>query len=273
MIISIEKANFTLVTEIWNKGFCDYMVPINMNEDALNHRISSLGLSKSYSAIFKKNQQYAGIILIGIQIIKNIKTMWIGGMSVAPEFRRQQIAKELMNYAKKLAKEENCDEIRLEVITTNTKAKKLYESLGFTELNKLAISEISTIPELTNSDFTFNKIDKNEIIDIENNLIPWQNRLIFTTNSYYINHNGTTIGFIGYNETPDAISIQQLELFDLPETNYIFDILGTLQKKYHKKIKLSNFNMSSFEYQKIKPSLLQPDLTQHQMILKMINNK
>ena len=273
MIISIEKANFTLVTEVWNEGFSDYIVPINMSEDALNYRISSLGLSKSYSAVFEKEQQYAGIILIGIQVIQHVKTMWIGGMSVAPEFRRQQIAKELMNYAKELAKKENCDEIRLEVIATNTKAKKLYESLDFTELNELAVGEILTIPKPTNKNLTFEKIDKKEILDIESNLVPWQNRLMFTNNSYNINQDGTSIGFITYNEIPDAISIQQLQLTDPSTTEYIFDVIGTLQKDYNKKIKLSNFDMSSTEYQQLASLSLQLPLTQYQMVLRMKNNK
>jgi len=57
--------------------------------------------------------------------------MQIGNFAVAPNFRGEGIAKELMNRIFEIAGERQCDCIFLEVRESNKPARTLYESFGF----------------------------------------------------------------------------------------------------------------------------------------------
>ncbi|WP_254907614.1 hypothetical protein [Candidatus Enterococcus lemimoniae] len=46
MFTTIEKVNFQQAVETWNQGFSDYLLPITVDQKALEHRIESLKLSK-----------------------------------------------------------------------------------------------------------------------------------------------------------------------------------------------------------------------------------
>ncbi len=273
MIITINDADFNAVTEAWNEGFSDYLIPIKMDEPALLHRINSLNLSTSLSAVFKKDNKFVGIILLGIKNLNGKKTMWVGGMAVVPNYRRNKVADKLMQYAKEKAIEENCDDIRLEVIATNTKAIRLYESLEFKIINELTVGELVNILPINNSTITFKNENPTALISLEKNYTPWQNRLIFSTNAIYIYDDQQKIGFISYKETSEIITIQQLILLVKPSKNLITKIISSLHNHFLKRIKLNNFDMSSIEYQELSRLSYEQSLTQYQMIFKVTNNK
>lgn len=55
----------------------------------------------------------------------------IMNVAIHPDYQGHQLGTVLMKVAMGLAAKEGCDEMTLEVKTTNTKALKLYEKLGF----------------------------------------------------------------------------------------------------------------------------------------------
>lgn len=62
-----------------------------------------------------------------------LKRVWvIANVAVHPEFRRQGIARKMMNAAMGLASQENAKSVILQVESGNDGAKHLYEDLGFT---------------------------------------------------------------------------------------------------------------------------------------------
>ncbi|MBD3189492.1 MAG: GNAT family N-acetyltransferase [Candidatus Heimdallarchaeota archaeon] len=57
--------------------------------------------------------------------------VWIYNLNVLPKFRRKGLASKLMNLAEEYAKKEGLDAIALHVVEFNTRARKLYEKLGY----------------------------------------------------------------------------------------------------------------------------------------------
>lgn len=270
MIISLSQANMTLVTNTWNDGFSDYVVPINMSEDQLNNRIDSLNLSRDLSCVYKHDNNYLGVMLLGIQKLNHKKTMWVGGISVAPQARGQHVATKMMKYAEDLANKNECDEIRLEVISINHKAKKMYETLSYQTLNELSIAELNNIPNKKTNNITLLDFDNQNIFINEPITISWQNRLIFAQNRHFICYKNTIVGYISYSETDINISIQQLVLFNEQDLILIEDILFYLADSYKKKITINNFDMSSKEYQTIHSLGLNIKLSQYQLVLTLV---
>lgn len=58
--------------------------------------------------------------------------MQVGNVAVLPQYRRQGIARQLVNHCKQLAKSKGCTVAELEVNTANLGAVGLYQGCGFT---------------------------------------------------------------------------------------------------------------------------------------------
>ena len=57
--------------------------------------------------------------------------MQVGNVAVLPQYRRQGIAKQLVNFMMQLAKQHGCEVAELEVNTANDSAVALYQGCGF----------------------------------------------------------------------------------------------------------------------------------------------
>ena len=76
----------------------------------------------------------AGGVMAGfvIGLVEPDHTGHVTTVGVAPEHRRRNLAKRLMNEVEEAFRKRNVRLVRLEVRTLNTPAQKLYESLGYT---------------------------------------------------------------------------------------------------------------------------------------------
>lgn len=275
MFISLDEVAFQQVVETWNQGFSDYLLPIHVDQESLEYRIQSLKLSKKHSAVFSMEGEFAGIILLGIQTFQQTKVMWIGGMAVIPKYRRNKVASKLMDYAENLAKENHCDHLILEVISTNERARKLYEAKGFQMVNELAIGTI-TLPTKSEAkrSIRFKPVSVKERALSENQWTPWQNRCIFSDKNYDIYQDKTKLGSISFNlaeESGDKVLI--LKQFYVPEhenKRLITDILLTLKEQENvASVKVANFDMGLPEYEALKKNGITLQLTQFQLAKKL----
>lgn len=57
--------------------------------------------------------------------------VWIYNLNVLPKFRRKGLASKLMSLAEQYAKKKGLNTVALHVVEFNTKARKLYEKLGY----------------------------------------------------------------------------------------------------------------------------------------------
>jgi len=61
------------------------------------------------------------------------KILYLSDLYVAPEFRKNGFAKELINYAKQYAKDKIGGQLVIESRISNSSAQRLYDSVGFTK--------------------------------------------------------------------------------------------------------------------------------------------
>ncbi|MBO0473039.1 hypothetical protein IGL98_003064 [Enterococcus sp. DIV0840] len=275
MFITIDEADFQKVVETWNQGFSDYLLPIHVDQKALDHRIQSLNLSKKLSAVFSVDGEFVGIILLGIQTFQQTKVMWVGGMAVIPKYRRSKVASKLMDYAENRAKENHCDQLILEVIAANERARKLYEAKGFHTVNELAVGTI-TLPTTskTQRSIHFKPASVKELALLEKQWTPWQNRCIFSDKNYDIYQEETKLGAISFNlaeESGDkALIIKQFHVLEQRNKNVITDILLTLKEQENvDSVKVANFDMEIPEYKELGKIGITWQLTQFQLVKKL----
>lgn len=272
MFTTIEEADFQQVVDIWNKGFSDYLLPINVDQKSLEQRIQSLKLSKKLSAVFSIEEEFAGIILLGIQTFKQTKVMWVGGMAVSPKHRRNKVATHLLDYAHNLARENQCEFLLLEVIATNERARKLYEIKGFQDVNELAVGTVS-LPAMSKkkSDIYFKSITSKEQALNEDRWTPWQNRCIFSDKNNAIYQEEKKVGTISFTMVEENSSktllLKQLHLFEQKDVTLIQDILIALTEQENIDIiKLTNFDMTTAEYIELERIGILTQLTQFQLV-------
>ena len=71
-------------------------------------------------------------VVVGYASFRTVfEEMQVGNVAVLPQYRRQGIAKNLVNFALALAKQKGCQVAELEVNTANVNAVALYQSCGF----------------------------------------------------------------------------------------------------------------------------------------------
>ncbi|ALS02761.1 hypothetical protein ATZ33_15655 [Enterococcus silesiacus] len=278
MFITIDQADFQQVVETWNQGFSDYLLPIHVDQATLEHRIQSLSLSKNLSAVFSIDGEFAGIILLGIQTFQQTKVMWVGGMAVIPKYRRNKVASKLIDYAERLARENQCDHLILEVIATNERARKLYEAKGLSVVNELAVGSVDLlVPAKAASTIYFQPITSKEQAMTEKQWTPWQNRSIFLDQNYAIYQNESRIGSISFNLAEEAsgkgVTLKQVQLFKEQHLPLMMDILLTLKEQENSvTVKLNNFDMATPEYRELQKIGVTLQLTQFQLAKQLNRN-
>lgn len=113
--------------------FANYFVPLNVDASVIGNmaRRDSVDLAKSLVAV--RAGQPVGFALLA----RRGNRMRVAAMGVKPDARRSGIARRIMDASIEAARESNCCEVLLEVITANEPAVRLYESLNFCRLNTL----------------------------------------------------------------------------------------------------------------------------------------
>ena len=114
--------------------------------DAVSHNIPLENRLKTWDEIMRsdeyadcyfviKDGDIAGYMLLAYTFSQEAggKTAWIEEIYILPEFRSMGLGNELFDFIKAEI-EPDCARLRLEVEADNIRAKKLYKSLGFKQL-------------------------------------------------------------------------------------------------------------------------------------------
>lgn len=114
--------------------------------DAVSHNIPLENRLKTWDEIMRsdeyadcyfviKDGDVAGYMLLAYTFSQEAggKTAWIEEIYILPEFRSMGLGNELFDFIKAEI-EPDCARLRLEVEADNIRAKKLYKSLGFKQL-------------------------------------------------------------------------------------------------------------------------------------------
>ncbi len=133
----VSTVDFARFTDAFNLAYSDYFTPISMTTTAFAALMERDDLSLEWSVAALDGDRIVGTGLLGIRPPRG----WIGGMGVIPTYRRQGIARRMMDYLLRQARSLGLNQIGLEVIEANTGAHTLYRELGFVHLRYLHILE------------------------------------------------------------------------------------------------------------------------------------
>lgn len=136
-IQSLDKTSTKAITEVFNKSFEDYKVPMHRTEAQMQEKIKAEYIDLSASVGAFDNETLVGFILFGVDTVDGKKTMWDGGTGVLKEYRGKSLTKQMFQVALEHAEKQNIKRILLEVLESNTTAYNIYESLGFKKVRLL----------------------------------------------------------------------------------------------------------------------------------------
>ncbi len=130
----------TALTDLFNAGYSDYVVPLRLDERAFRDHVSvnDIDLECSRVAIDDGPGGVGGpasFALIG----RRGEAGWVGGMGTAPGHRRRGLGERALVAAIDAARLSGCRAVWLEVIDYNTAAIALYEKLGFETVREVTV--------------------------------------------------------------------------------------------------------------------------------------
>jgi ribosomal protein S18 acetylase RimI-like enzyme len=117
-----------------NRVFKDYLVPITFSSEQLHLHMSYNDVDTSRSPMWFDDE---GRVLAAALLAVRGKRGWIGGFGVAPEYRGQGYAKQLLEHVIETARQRGLESITLEVLKDNTPAIGLYSAGGFSTVREL----------------------------------------------------------------------------------------------------------------------------------------
>ncbi len=179
----------SIIFETFMEGFSDYHIKVEMKQDFFFERFfGPEGNAKEFSFVAFDGDTPVGVLLGGIREQDGIRTMRCGGMAVVPNARKKGVAKLMMEKHEASAKEENVQQLFLEVLTINESAYKFYEQLGYQKVYDLTYRTFKpsdrwfkdTPESLLNTMGAFYSIQKITLTDlsglrqIDESHLPWQ---------------------------------------------------------------------------------------------------
>jgi ribosomal protein S18 acetylase RimI-like enzyme len=118
-----------------NAAYEGYYVPIVLTPRSFGELVQRESVALSRSAAALDGGQVVGMGLLGVRGTRG----WIGGMGVIPAYRRQGIARRVMEYLIRQGEEAGLGRLQLEVIVENAPAYHLYQTLGFQVERRLLV--------------------------------------------------------------------------------------------------------------------------------------
>ncbi|WP_310602579.1 aminoglycoside 6'-N-acetyltransferase [Anaerosporobacter sp.] len=134
MIVQVNEKNETLWAEL-----CVSLWPTHTIEEMLQERRDGLF---SHEFIYYIDDEAVGFMSLSIRsdYVEGTDSSPVGyleGIYVKPNYRKQGIAKALVDYAKKWAKEQECTELASDCELDNETSILFHKQLGFQEQNRI----------------------------------------------------------------------------------------------------------------------------------------
>ncbi|MBS5822335.1 MAG: GNAT family N-acetyltransferase [Clostridium argentinense] len=177
--------DINLIYEAFKIGFSDYIIKVNISKDMFITRfLGSEGNCLEHSFIALEENKPVGIILGGIRIYEEIKTMRCGTLAIHPDYRGRKISDKLFELHKEEAIKNHCKQLFLEVIVGNDRAINFYKKLGYEKIYDLSYYSFDNISNLKKIDIPKVNIREINLSEFEKALnktkdihINWQNHI------------------------------------------------------------------------------------------------
>lgn len=128
-----KEMYLSLTEKFYQSDAVSHNIPLKNRLNTWDEIMRSDEYSDCYFVI--KDGDVAGYMLLAYTFSQEAggKTAWIEEIYILPEFRSMGLGNELFDFIKAEI-EPDCARLRLEVEADNIRAKKLYKSLGFKQL-------------------------------------------------------------------------------------------------------------------------------------------
>lgn len=144
-----SEVNIDLVYEAFKDGFSDYIIKMEVSkEDFITRFFGAEGNSLEHSFLSLEGEKPVGVILGGIKVYENIKTMRCGTLAVHPEFRGIGVSQKLFELHKEEALQNECKQLFLEVIVGNDRAIRFYNKLGYEKVYDLSYYNLKDMTKI-----------------------------------------------------------------------------------------------------------------------------
>ncbi|QBJ68269.1 GNAT family N-acetyltransferase [Bacillus anthracis] len=144
-----SEINIDLVYEAFRDGFSDYIIKMEASkEDFIKRFFGAEGNSLEHSFLSLDGDKPVGVILGGIKIYENIKTMRCGTLAVHPNYRGVGVSQKLFELHKDEAIQNGCKQLFLEVIVGNDRAIRFYNKLGYEKVYDLSYYNLKDMTKI-----------------------------------------------------------------------------------------------------------------------------
>ena len=126
---------FPDLAELFNRAYAGYEVPLHVDAGAVEFMLEALDLSPERSRIAWRDERPIGLAMLAVRGTR----AWVGGMGVASEARRAGVGEQLMRALLDSGRAAGVKRVQLEVLEPNTRARALYEKLGFRTFRRLEV--------------------------------------------------------------------------------------------------------------------------------------
>ena len=270
---TLESIPQDKIIAAFNEAFSDYIIPLKFTPQLweLRSKRDRIDLASSYG--YFEGDKICGFIFHGAA-----PGVWYnGGTGVMPSKRGAGITKEIYKKIFEDAPKRGIKEMRLEVITTNTRAKKIYEDIGFKISRELVcfkgntdLQPVDGILVKENNEYLWDtlepfweyapawQLNKDAVAQIKPNLILAE-----------AFDGGKKAGYIIYNP-----SLKQIMQFAADKNNAREKVFTALfkyiQDKFSPEISISNIDSraeQSLDF--VKKAGLKETIRQYEMVLKL----
>lgn len=115
------------LTKLLNRSYADYYVPVWLDPFQFERMCADMDVALQLSVVAVSKDREVGLALLS----RRGSEGWVSGVGVFPAWRRQGIARAMMQALQRHAEAEGLQQLRLEVLQQNEGAARLYKQLGF----------------------------------------------------------------------------------------------------------------------------------------------
>lgn len=133
IIRSLAGKDLRAMTELFNYGFEDYVIPMQLTEDKVNGLITRENVVLDMSVEGLLDGKSVGFCWTGVRG----DVAWCGGIGVGREHRGKGYGREMMTHCIELTRKYGMKRYTLECIKSNERALKMYEGLGLKVIGDL----------------------------------------------------------------------------------------------------------------------------------------
>ncbi|MGG1572647.1 GNAT family N-acetyltransferase [Fictibacillus sp. NRS-1165] len=214
-MVSIKRfdtLSFQEAVDLFNEGFKHYFTDITLTVDSLIKKLANEDLSPEKSVVAFDQEKPVGFVMNGFRTVDGQKASWNGGTGIIPEYRGNGVGKEMISACMGIYEEEGVDLLLLEAISENTRAIKLYESMGYSVFDELAFfvnhESLSERAFYHEGDYDYIHGIPQDVKDIEfyQHMTPWQTQYqsIKDGESMTVKSGRETVGYAVFKRTINA---------------------------------------------------------------------